>query len=65
MSVLNRSLLFKNYSEGTPLAVLWLRLHAPNAGGPGLIPHRETRSHMLQIRAHVWQLKPSAARLKN
>ena len=23
---------------GTSLAVQWLRLHAPNAGGPGLIP---------------------------
>ena len=24
----------------------WLRLHAPNAGGPGLIPGQGTRSHM-------------------
>ena len=23
----------------------WLRLHAPNAGGPGLIPGQGTRSH--------------------
>ena len=31
-------------------AVLWLRLHAPNAGGPGLIPDRGTRSHMPQLK---------------
>ena len=24
----------------------WLRLHAPNAGGPGLIPGQGTRSHV-------------------
>ena len=26
--------------------VQWLRLHAPNAGGPGSIPGRQTGSHM-------------------
>ena len=35
--------------------VQWLRLHAPNAGDPGLIPGKETRSCMLQ-------LKPGAAK---
>ena len=37
--------------------VQWLRLHALNAGGPGLIPvpGQGTRSHMLQ-------LKPSTAK---
>ena len=30
--------------------VQWLRLHALNAGGPGLIPGQGTRSHMLQLR---------------
>ena len=25
-------------AEGTPLVVQWLRLHAPNAEGPGWIP---------------------------
>ena len=30
--------------------VQWLRLHAPNAGGPGSIHVQETRSHILQIR---------------
>ncbi|TEA41399.1 hypothetical protein DBR06_SOUSAS7910076, partial [Sousa chinensis] len=32
------------------LVVQWLRLHAPNAGGPGLIPDWGTRSHMPQLK---------------
>ncbi|TEA37689.1 hypothetical protein DBR06_SOUSAS9210004, partial [Sousa chinensis] len=28
------------------LVVQWLRLRAPNAGGPGSIPGQGTRSHM-------------------
>ena len=35
---------------GASLVVQWLRLHAPNAGGPGLIPSRGTRSRMPQLR---------------
>ena len=35
---------------GTILVVQWLRLHTPNAGGPGFNPDQETRSHMQQIR---------------
>ena len=31
---------------GTSLVVQWLRLHTPNAGGPGSIPGQGTRSHM-------------------
>ena len=31
---------------GTSLVAQWLSLHAPNAGGPGLIPGQGTRSHM-------------------
>ena len=31
---------------GTSLVAQWIRLHAPNAGGPGLIPGQGTRSHM-------------------
>ena len=34
----------------TSLVVQWLRFHAPNAGGPGLIPGQGTRSHMPQLR---------------
>ena len=30
--------LIKNNKHGTFLVVQWLRVHAPNAGGPGLIP---------------------------
>ena len=30
--------------------VQWLGLCAPNAGGPGSIPGRGTRSHMLQLK---------------
>ena len=36
--------------RGTSLGVRWLRLCASNAGGPGLIPGRGTRSHMPQLR---------------
>ena len=46
---------------GTFRAVQWLRLHTPNAGGPGLIPGQESRFHMLQLRVCMLQLKiPSA-----
>ena len=38
---------------GTSLVVQWLRLHTPNAEGPGLNPRQGTRSHMLQIRVHT------------
>ena len=30
--------------------VQWLRLHIPNAGSPGLIPGRGTRSHMPELK---------------
>ena len=35
---------------GTSLVVQWLRLRAPNAGGPGSILGQGTRSHMLQLK---------------
>ena len=38
--------LLKEECPGTSLAVQWLRLHAPNAGGMGSIPGQGTRSHM-------------------
>ena len=38
------------HSLGTPLVVRCLRLLAPKAGGPGLIPGQGTRSHMLQLK---------------
>ena len=33
---------------GTSLAVQWLRLHVPSAGGPGSFPGRGTRSRTPQ-----------------
>ena len=36
--------------EQLPLGAQWLRLHAPNAGGPGSTPAQGTRSHLLQLR---------------
>ena len=42
---------------GTSLVAQWLRLCAPNAGGLGSIPGQGTRSHMLQLKARMPQLK--------
>ena len=39
------------------LMVQWLRLQAPNVGGLDSIPSQGTRSHMLQPRVHMPQLK--------
>ena len=39
------------------LVVQRLRLHTPNARGPGSIPGQGTRSHMLQLRVRMWQVK--------
>ena len=36
----------KEERDGTSLVAQWLRFHAPNEGGPGLIPGLGTRSHM-------------------
>ena len=41
-----------------------LRLHAPNAGGLGLISGQGTRSHMLQLRVHMLQQKLQPNKLK-
>ena len=50
---------FSNFRTGggTSLVVQWLRLRAPNAGGLSLTPGQGTRSHMLQIRVRMLQLK--------
>ena len=37
----------------------WLRLCSPNAEGWDLTPSQETRSRMLQLRAHMLQLRSS------
>ena len=44
------SLLMSDGMAGTSLVVQWLRLLAPNAGGPGSIPDQGTRLHMPQQR---------------
>lgn len=38
---------FKMRNDGPFLAVQWLKLHTPNAGGLDSIPSTETRSCML------------------
>ena len=42
---------------GTSLVSQQLRLPTPSAGGPDLVPGQGTRSHMLQPRVHMLQLK--------
>ena len=42
---------------GTSLKVQWLGLSTPSVGALGLIPGQRTRSHMLQLRVHMQQLK--------
>ena len=37
--------------------VQWLRLRAPNTGGPGSIPGQGTRFHMLRLKVCMSQLK--------
>ena len=39
--------------DGTSLVVQWLRLHAPNAGVPWLIPGQGSRSYMPQRRSKI------------
>ena len=46
-------LLKKTCVGGTSLVVQWLRLHAPSAGGLGLIPGQGARSHMLQLKPSI------------
>ena len=54
---------------GTSLIAQWLRPHAPNAGGLGLVPGQRTRSHMAQLKilyaAISKQLRPASAKYTN
>ena len=50
--------------DETSLVVQWLRSHAPNVGGLGLIPGQRTRSHMLHLRLRKLQLKILLAAIK-
>ena len=45
-------LAIKRNNGVSSLVVQWLRLYAPNTGGPGLIPGQRTRFHMTQLRVH-------------
>ena len=49
--------IFLKSMAGNSLEVQWLRLHTPNARGPGLIPVWETKSHIPQLRVCMLQLK--------
>ena len=49
-------------TRGTSLVVQWLRCHIPNVRGLGSIPVQGTRSHMLQLRVYMPQLRPSTAK---
>ena len=42
-----------------------LRFHTPNARDPGSIPGQGARTHMLQLRVHIEQLKDAARRNKD
>ena len=44
--------------------VHWLRLHAPNAGGLGLIPSQGTRSYMLQLKTLCAETKTRCSQIK-
>ena len=44
--------------------VQWLRLCAPNAGGPGSIPGQGPGSHMPQPRVHMLLLNTPRAAVK-
>ena len=48
---------------GTSLVVQWVRLHTPNAGGPGSIPGQGTRSlmHAATKSSHASTKIPHAA----
>ena len=46
-------------SQRAFLAGQWVRLHATNAGGLGLTPGQEARSHMPQLRVCMPQLTVS------
>ena len=48
---------FSKTKTGTSLVIQWLRLQAPNAGGPSSTPDQGTRSHILQLRVCVQQQK--------
>ena len=47
---IKKTIPFTSKRIGTSLVVQWLRLHAPNAGGPGSILGQGARSRMPQLK---------------
>ena len=50
LKILKIELPYNPKIPGTSLVVQWLRLRAPNAGGPGSIPGQGTTSCMSQLK---------------
>ena len=55
MSLYRKEIHFKRNSWGSSLMVQWLRLHTPNARGPGLMPGQGIWSHMCNSSSHMLQ----------
>ena len=55
-------ILLRKALKQTSLAIQGPESHASNAGGLGSISGQGTRSHMLQLRVHTPQPRPSAAK---
>ena len=55
-------ILLRKALKQTSLAIQGPESHASNAGGLGSISGQGTRSHMLQLRVHMPQPRPSAAK---
>ena len=62
--ILCTDIIYKKDIHETSLVVYWLGLCAPNAGDPGSILGQGTRSHMLQLRVCMLQLKILCAATK-
>ena len=54
----------KHPIDRTSFVIQWLRLHTPSAEDLGSTPGQGNKSHMLQLRVHMAQLKLSAAKGK-
>ena len=50
------------YTSGTSVVVPQLRLQAPSAEGPGLVPSWGTRDQMLPLKIPHTKLRPGAAK---
>ena len=57
LSTVEKGVIDLERGRGTSQVAQWLRLQAPYAGCPGLIPGQGTRSHMPQLGVCMLQLK--------